>query len=280
MKTALVLQGGGARGVFTSGILDELLNSNIQIDAIYAVSAGALNATNFLSEQYGRSRIATTLTFKSKDFKSIKNVIHKRTYIDFDYYFNELNKVLPFDEETYQKNIHKLTVVATSLKTGKAQYFNGLKPKDFSKCIQASASLPLVSKPVKIKNNLYLDGGDSDPIPYKKALEDGYDRVILVITRPLTFRKDPQVDLAISNLYKIRYKNYPCYLSSLMSSHNNYNKEFDELSKYKDQIFVLEPSEPINLKHLEIDNTKLEYYYKVGRKIFLDNKEKLAKFIS
>lgn len=275
MKIALVLQGGGARGIFTSGVLDGFLKANIKVDHVYAVSAGGLNAMNYISEQIGRNRKAASLTFRS-----IKNVVRKRTFIDFDYYFNKLNETLPFDLEKYNNSKTKFTVVATSLKTGKAHYFNKDIDINFNECIKASASIPLVAKEVKINDEYFLDGGDSDPIPYEKAFNEGYDKVILITTRTLDFRKKPKLDGFIEHLYRLKYKNYPEYLTSLLNSHENYNDEFEKLKKYsKDKLFIVAPNENIDLKHLERNDEKLEYYYNLGLKEFENIKEKLSDFI-
>lgn len=280
MKIALVLQGGGARGIFTSGVLDGLLKDKIMVDHVYAVSAGGLNAMNYISEQIGRNRKATSLTFKSKDFKSMKNIVRKHTFVDFDYYFNKLNETLPFDSTKYNNSKTKLTVVATSLKTGKAHYFTKDVDSNFNECIKASASIPLVAKAVKINDDIFLDGGDSDPVPFEKAFLDGYRKVILITTRPLDFRKDSKLDYFMERLYQLNYKNYPEYLTSLLNSHTNYNQEFDNLKKYNDsQLLIISPKENIDLKHLETNDEKLDYYYNLGLKEYENIKKKLSEFI-
>lgn len=280
MKIALVLQGGGSRGIFTSGILDCLLDEGISFDKVFAVSAGGLNAMNFISKQKERSRIATKMTFKSRSFKSITNVVTKHTFVDFDYYFNKLEKKLPFDKFTYETNPTTYCVVATSLSTGKAHYFIKGETPDFNRCIKASASIPFVAKPVPIYDDLFLDGGDSDPVPFKKALEEGFDKIVVVTTRPVGFRKTPNQNRNYKRLVKLAFSNYPNYEKALINSHKNYNKIFDELEKPNDKIMVISPSEQINLKHLETDDDKLDYYYNLGIKDFNSIKEKLAKFIS
>ncbi len=280
MKTALVLQGGGSRGIFTTAILDSLLETNIKIDKIFAVSAGGLNALNFLSKQKGRAKKATLLTFKSKEFKSISNVIRKHSFVDFNYYFNQLEKELPFDYETFKNNPTDLCVVATSLKDGTAAYFNKSSLEDFNEAIKASASLPFVAKPIEIDGNLYLDGGDSDPIPFKKALEEGFDRIIVITTRPKGFRKDPEISNYRKRLIKFAFKKYPEYMNALQESHKNYNKCIDELESENSKVFIIQPSEDIKLKHLETNEKKLDYYYNLGTTIFEENKEKLVEFLN
>ena len=280
MKIALVLQGGGSRGIFTTAILDSLLDTDIKIDKVFAVSAGGLNAMNFLSKQKGRAKKATLLTFKSKDFKSITNVIRKHTFVDFNYYFNELNKELPFDDETFKNNKTDLCVVATSLNTGKAAYFNKSELENFNEALKASASLPFVAKPVNINDELFLDGGDSDPVPFKKALNEGFDKVIVVTTRPYGFRKDPKTKNRKERLIKLVFKKYPNFMNALLNSHMNYNKCMDELEVGNDNVFLIQPPENIKLKHLETNEKKLDYYYNLGVKVFEENKEKLVKFLN
>jgi predicted patatin/cPLA2 family phospholipase len=280
MKIALVLQGGGSRGIFTTAILDSLLDLGINIDKIFAVSAGGLNAMNFLSKQKGRAKKATLLTFKSKEFKSISNVIRKHSFVDFDYYFNQLEKELPFDYKTFNNNHIQLCVVATSLNTGTATYFNKNSLNNFNEAIKASASLPFVAKPVEINGELYLDGGDSDPVPFKKALDEGYDKVIVITTRPKGFRKDPEISNYKKRLIRFAFKKYPKFMDALENSHKNYNKCIDELESPNSKVFLIQPSEDIKLKHLETNEKKLDYYYNLGTKIFEENKEKLVKFLN
>ena len=280
MKIALVLQGGGSRGIFTTAILDSLLDSNINIDKIFAVSAGGLNAMNFLSKQKGRAKKATLLTFKSKEFKSISNIIRKHSFVDFDYYFNQLEKELPFDYKTFNNNNIQLCVVATSLSKGTATYFNKNSLNNFNEAIKASASLPFVAKPVEINGELYLDGGDSDPVPFKKALDEGYDKVIVITTRPKGFRKDPEISNYKKRLIRFAFKKYPKFMDALENSHKNYNKYIDELESPNSKVFLIQPSEDIKLKHLETNEKKLDYYYNLGTKIFEENKEKLVKFLN
>lgn len=280
MKVALVLQGGGSRGIFTTAILDSLLDTDIEIDKVFAVSAGGLNAMNFLSKQKGRAKKATLLTFKSKEFKSITNVIRKHSFVDFNYYFNELNKELPFNYEVFKTNPTDLCVVATSLETGKAAYFNKSELENFNEAIKASASLPFVAKPVEINGELFLDGGDSDPVPFKKALEEGFDRVIVVTTRPNDFRKEIKTKNRKERLIKLVFKKYPNFMRALLDSHMNYNKCIDELEAENDRVFLIQPPENIKLKHLETNEKKLDYYYNLGKKVFEENKEKLVKFLN
>ena len=280
MKTALVLQGGGSRGIFTSAIVDQLLINNIKIDKVYGVSAGALNGMNFVSKQIGRSKKATLLAFKSKEFKSLKNIVVKKTFVDLNYYFNDLNKEIPFDEKTFKENQTELCVVATSLKTGKPFYFEKSEMSNLNEAIKASASIPFVSKPVSINDDLFLDGGDGDPIPLKKAIEEGYDKIIVVMTRPYGYRKSKTISRQKKHLISLVFKKYPNYINSLINSHSLYNECVDFIESQKDKIILLQPSEPINLKHLEKDGAKLDYYYNLGIKIFNDNKEKLIDYLN
>ena len=280
MKIALVLQGGGSRGIFTSAIIDKLLEENIKIDKVFGVSAGALNAMNFISKQKGRAKEATLLTFKSKEFTSLKNVIVKRTFVDFNYYFNDLNKILPFDEKTFKENPTDLCVIATSLTTGKACYFLKSETQNLNEAIKASASIPFVAKPVKINSDLYLDGGDSDPIPLQKALDEGFDKIIVVLTRPYGFRKSKTIKKQKQKLIEVVFKKYQNYVYALKNSHQNYNTCVEEVEKENEKVFVFAPSEEINLKHLEKNKEKLNYYYDLGKKVFEGNKKKLADFLS
>lgn len=279
MKIALVLQGGGSRGIYTSAILDSILKEEIKIDKIIGVSAGALNGMNFLSNQIGRGKETTLICFDDKKFFSFRNLLTKKSIVNLDYYFNEANETVPFDNNKYINSKIDLEVVATSLKTGLPTYFSKKDFKgNFNNCIKASASLPIVSRKVFINNDYFLDGGFGDPIPFERAIKEGYKKIIVVSTRPFNYTKEVKED-KFFKLSKIIYRKYPNFLKTYKNYPLTYNKRIKKLTNNKD-LFIIAPSEQIYLGDLEKDKEKIEYYYELGLKDFKNIKKDLMNYIT
>lgn len=263
-KICLVLEGGGNRGVFTAGVLDAFLDYEIYINNIYAVSAGALNAMSYLSRQKGRSfRINKDHVFSDKCI-NYKRVLHSKGILNLDYLFNEVNtKEDPFDLQEFNKNKDNYVVVSTNVLTGAPFY---KKIEDYSKdweYIKASASLPLFSKLVAIESLKLTDGGISDSIPIVKALNDGYDRIIVVTTRDKDFICKPY---RLMNAYKTKYFKYPKLIEAMKNRYNKYNVTRDLIVKYQQEgkVLAIYPSEPLIISNLERDEDKLVSIYNLG----------------
>ena len=263
-KVCLVLEGGGNRGAYTSGVLDALLDNKIFINDIYAVSAGALNALSYLSRQVGRSnRINKKYIFNPKCI-NYKKIISSGNVLNLDYLLNEVNiKEDVMDFEEFNKNNSNFVVVATNVENG-APYYKKIEDysKDYS-YIKASASLPLFTKIVKVDGLKLLDGGISDSIPIIKAIEDGYDKVVVVLTRHKEFVCQPY---KMKKLYNMKYRNYPKFLETMNNRHNKYNVTRDIIDKLEKEskLLAIYPSEPILINNLERDENKIDYIYKLG----------------
>ena len=183
-KVCLVLEGGGNRGVYTAGVLDAFLDNGIVIPNVYGVSAGALNAISYLSKQKGRSLQISKDYFRSQECVNFKRVLRGKSIVNLDYLFSETAETI--DLEEFNKN-ENFIAVSTNVVTGAPVY---KKIDDYKKDIQyikASASLPIFSKIVEVDSLKLLDGGISDSIPVVKALADGFDKVIVVLTRDKNF---------------------------------------------------------------------------------------------
>jgi len=281
-KVALVLQGGAVRGAFTAGVLDVFLENKIYFQYVSAVSAGALNALNYLSQQIGRSKSLFTNVMSDKKFMNKKYLLTKKTLFNFDYLFNEVAlERLPFDFKTYEENKAKLIVATTSCESGQPTYHEKDVEKHFFKAIAASASLPFFSAPIKINNQFYLDGGLSTPIPFKKALEDGYKKIVVITTRDKSYRKDENKKQK-EKLLKLLYGKYPRFIETTISYPKTYNIEADLLEKLEDEntAFVIRPKEPILLKRTEKNEEELEKVYYRGRKAGEETLNELIKFLN
>ena len=194
MKTCLVLEGGALRGIYTCGVLDYFLDNNIKVDCIIGVSAGALFGVNYFSKQKGRGLRYNLKYCNDKRYISIRSLILTGNIVNKNFAYYKLTKKLDvFDEETFEKENKDFYATVTNLETGKAEYLKITKPIEQLEELRASSSMPLYSRIVKINDNKYLDGAVSDSIPVNKAIDMGFDKVIVVLTQPLEYRKKENV---------------------------------------------------------------------------------------
>lgn len=279
---ALVAQGGGSRGAFTAGVEDVFLREGIRFPYLIGTSAGALNNLDFLSEDYGRSKVVTTELLSDKKFLSFRNLVKKGGLFDFEYLIHELpKKSLPFDFETFENSPVRFVCAATSLETGKAAYFEKGVVQDFWKAVEASASLPAISKPVLVDGHYYLDGGQSAPIPYQKAMKDGYRKLVVILTRPRDFRKRMKVGVAKELLYKALYRNNPEFLESYFGYSKVYNAAVEELLQMekRGEIFLIAPESALGVSKTEHDSEKLTRVYEAGVRVAEKNLRALKEFL-
>lgn len=271
-KVALVLEGGAMRGLYTAGVLDVFMENDIKVDTIFGVSAGALFGINYKSNQIGRALRYNLKYAHDKRYMGMYSLITTGDVMNREFCFNKLVYELdPFDIETYNNSKVEFYAVVTNVENGKAEY---IEIKDGGKDLEylrASGSMPFVSNLVEINGNKYLDGAVSDPIPFKKALDTGYEKIIVVQTRPADYTKSK------SWLpFGLVYKKYPEFVKTAQNAYINYNKTLDLIRKYENdgKIIVLRPSEKIKMRRVEKSLNKLQAIYNVGVK---DCKEKLSK---
>ncbi|MDY6093833.1 MAG: patatin family protein [Candidatus Enteromonas sp.] len=281
-NVALVAQGGGSRGAFTAGVEDVLLREGIRFPYLIGTSAGALNNLDFLSEDYGRSKVVTTELLGDRKFLSLHNLIRKGGLFDFSYLIQELPKErLPFDFETFEKSSVRFVCAATSLDTGEAAYFEKGVVRDFWKAVEASASLPAISKPVLVDGAYYLDGGQSAPIPFQKAREDGYSKMVVILTRPRDFRRRMKIGVAKELLYKALYRAHPEFLASYFGYSKVYNAAVDELLQMekRGEVFLIAPEVGLGVSKTERNPQKLIRVYEAGVQIAEKNLHALKEFL-
>lgn len=268
MKVGMVLEGGAMRGMYTAGVLDVMMDNNINVDGIIGVSAGALFGVNYFSKQRGRV-IRYSKRF-SKDLRYISilskiltgNVVNK-----YFAYYKVPTKLDIFDEKEFIKNNKCYYATVTNVETGKPEYKKIDKCLDSLEILRASSALPMASKMIKLDNNKYLDGGISDPIPIMKCKKLGFDKIIVVLTQPYDYRKEPLNKKTINKLNK-KFKDYPNLVKTMIKRHKNYNTTIEkiiELEKSK-EIFVIRPSKKINIKLIERNKDKLQEVYDIGIK--------------
>ncbi len=263
-KVGLVLEGGGFRGIYSAGVIDCLMEKNIELPYVIGVSMGACNGVNYISKQIGRNLNVPYSYIEDKRYMSYKRLFTKGELFGMDFIFNEIpKKLIPFDYNTYSNSIQEFIIGTTDCITGKPFYIKTLDYDTLLTSLKASASLPFASKMVNFDNKKLLDGGISDPIPYKKAFEDGCDKLIIVLTQTSDFVKKPT---KFSTLGKLFYSKYPQLLKTLNNRYINYNNQLKEIQKLEEEgkVFVIRPKQNIPVSRTERDKQKLKEAFNMG----------------
>ena len=263
MSIGLVLEGGAMRGLYTSGVLDVFLDNNIKVDGIIGVSAGVLFGVNYVSKQKGRSIRYNKKFARDKRYMGMRSFLTTGNIINKDFAYYEIpTKLDIFDEETFEKSDTDFWATVTNIETGEAEYIKLEKPIEQMEVLRATSAMPLVSKIVEWDNKKYLDGGVSDSIPVEKCKSMGYDKIIVVLTRTIEYRKKK----ANSLLAKIKYKEYPKLVEKMENRYKKYNETVEKIidMENKKEIFVIRPSKDLKLKRIEKDIDKLQAMYDLG----------------
>ncbi len=266
-RAALVLQGGGTRGAFTAGVLDMFMERGVSFGYVIGTSAGALHAINYLSGDIGRGKRVTTEGMLDPKFFSIRNRIFHGSAFDFRYLFHTLPKTkLPFNATAYNASPCRFFCCATSIETGKAAYFEKGVCKEFYKALAASSSLPLLSRPVRVEGHKYLDGGVVAPVPYQKPLEDGYEKLVMVMTRPEGFRHKKAGFWTKVIRWFLYHRNHEFY-ESTKKSNEYYDENYIAAEKLEKEgkAFVIYAPEGIHVGRIEKNRDSLEALYQAGR---------------
>lgn len=279
---AIVLEGGAFRGVYQEGVLDCLMEHGYNFNTTIGVSAGALNGATYSTFLMGRSTHINIRYRHNGRYVGINAYLRSkfRSPIGFDIMFNDLPEIPSLDINSLKNNGRKYVVAVTNLLTGKAEYYDNTRD-DLVKCIRASATLPYISKPVIIDDKPYMDGGVDDRIPFKWAMNNGIENIIVVRTRDKKFRCNNNFE----RKYKIAkrlYSSYPNFAYNLAKTDDVYNDVCDELEKLENEgkIFVFYPSEPLDVKMLEGDLNKLKTIYSLGYNDALNRLNDLDKYLS
>ena len=266
MKLGLVLEGGASRTAFSCGVLDFFLDQNIMADYLIGVSAGISYGVSYASRQKGRNLELNHRFLPDKRYMGLRHMLnpHNKSFYNTKFVFEDVPNIhLPFDFQAFSKFRGKVVGVVTNIETGEAEYMEVPRDDRTFRVLQASCSLPFLFKPVEINGNLYMDGGLSDSIPYRQAMKEGCDKIIVVLTRERGYRKeaDPSVKLA-----RRVYKEYPKLVDALQHRHEHYNACIDELNQLEQQnkIFVIAPDSTHGIKRTEHNPKILDNFYQEG----------------
>ena len=263
-KTGLVLEGGGMRGVFTSGVLDAFMKHDLYFRYIVAVSAGACNGMSYVSRQPRRARISNIDYLARYKYIGIRHLVTQGCIFDRELLYDKFpNQLLPFDFDEYFKHAKGFEIVTTNCLTGKAMYLSETSDRQRSlDIVRAPSSLPYVSKIVTVDGIPMLDGGIIDSIPINRAIETGHEHNVVILTRNKDWRdtgKDRKVPAFI-------YKNYPRLRVALSHRHVVYNQQIDLIDRLEAEgkITCIRPMRPMEVGRIENDVEKLERLYEEG----------------
>ena len=263
-NTGLVLEGGGMRGVFTSGVLDAFMKHDLYFRYVVAVSAGACNGVSYMSHQIRRARIANINMLGQYDYIGLKHLVTQRSIFDRKLLYEDFpKKLVPFDWETYTKSGAEFEVVTTNCLTGRAEYLSEYKnPQRLNDIIMASSALPFVSSVVEVDGVPMLDGGIVDSIPIMRSVEKGHDFNIVITTRNFGYRSKGR-DIKLPSLI---YDDYPRLRVALSHRVEAYNEQLDLLERMErwGDIVVIRPERPMEVGRVTRDTDKLERLYEEG----------------
>ena len=268
IKAGVVDVGGGTRGIYGAGIFDWLLDHGVSFDYGAGVSAGSANLVTFQAGQRGRNfRFYDTYAFR-KDYMSFRNFLRIGSYVDLQYIYGTLSNSDgedPVDYEAFMSNPAELEIVATDARTGKPVYFNKRDiRKDRYEFLMASSCVPVACRPWPVGKRVYYDGGISDPIPFRRALDAGCDKVVVILTRPKDTPRTPGKDPWFARLLKRRS---PASARALARRAETYNRSLEEAKALEAQgrLLILAPDTIEGLKTLSQDHGRLEALYRKGQ---------------
>ena len=279
IKAGLVVEGGGMRGVYSSGVLDFFIEKDLFFENNYGVSAGACHLCSYLAKQYKRAFRVNVDYLNDKRYCSVHSLLKTGDLFGAEMLYDIIpNELDLFDYDTYNKNESNFYVVITDINTGKPEY---VKIGDLKKDIiyvRASSSLPLLAQNVKINDKEYLDGGISDSIPIKKSIADGNKKNVVILTRDSTYRKGKN---SLMPIIKLKYKKYPNFVKSMADRYIVYNEILDFIKELENNgdIFVIRPKKPVNIGRTEKNREKLEALYNDGYNDAKDCYEELLKYL-
>lgn len=267
MKTGVIDVGGGFRGIYAAGVLDYCLDQGITFDLGIGISAGSANLASYAAGQRGRNYLFYTEYGLRKQYASLENFIRRRSYIDMDYVYGTLSNhdgENPLDYPAIRDNPMKFMVVATDALTGQARYFGEEDmAQDNYDIFKASSSIPFFCPPYEIKGVPYYDGALGDPVPVEKALEQGCDRVVVILTKPENILRNSKKDERLAAGIR---KKYPVAAERLCERAQRYNGEVALAQKYAKQgrVLIVAPDDTCGVDTLKRDKPALHRLYEKG----------------
>lgn len=281
MKKGLIMEGGAMRGMFTAGVTDVMMEHQVTFDGAMGVSAGAVFGCNFKSMQPGRVIRYNAAYCNKPQYAGLRTFLSTGDIFGEQFCYHDIPEHLdPFDYETYRKNPMEFYVVVTDAKTGQALY------KRIDTCdghemkwMRASASMPIVSRPVSVDGYELLDGGVADSIPVQKMEALGYDRNVVILTQPASYVKGKN---QLMPLAKAVLHRYPAMIDAMEHRHEHYNETLEYIRKKEErgELYVIRPPKKLEVNKVERDRQRLLNAYRLGRETMKEHLRGLEKFLN
>lgn len=265
MKVGLVLEGGTFRPIFSSGVMDALIDQQIDFDYMIGVSAGITDGFSYASKQTKRNYDILMNHRHDKKYVGMRNYLSDKSLFGLKYAYETIpNELYPFDWETFYHNPMEIKVGVTNVHTGQSEYLDGKQLDKQCTMLKATCAIPFAFPPIYLNHQYYYDGGICDPIPVKKALEDGCDKLLIILTRPEDYRKTLSKTNVIAS--KVLKKKYPHLVEPLLTRHTSYNETLaycKQLEK-EGKAIILRPTNEIQIDSFEKDLKKIDAIYHYG----------------
>ena len=262
--TALILEGGGFRGLYTTGVLDYFMEQGLYLPQVYGISAGALNAVGYAAKQPGRNAQVNFRFCNDKRYISAQNMLKYRCAFNMEFIFDTIpEQYLPFDYDTFFSSEVRVHIGATNLLTGGCDFFDKTQMDHKMFPVRASAALPLFSHIFYLNGTPYLDGGIACPIPLAKSMQDGNKKQIIILTKLPHFERKPTANLP---LIRRIYREYPHFIEAEETRHIVDRRQRDscELLSKTHQALILQPHKPIHISAMRADEQSLRELYAMG----------------
>lgn len=279
VKTGLVLEGGGMRGIYTAGVLDVMMSQKVKFDGVIGVSAGAIHGCSFVSEQQGRNIRYYKKYCNDKRFMSFKNFFQTGDMAGEQFCYHDLpEKLDPFDYVTFNKSDTEFYVGCSNVQTGQPEYIHLTDMKKEIDFLRASASLPYVSRIVEAGGMKLLDGGCTDSIPVETFRKMGFNKCVVVLTRHKGYVKRAEKSM----LADVFYRKYPKFAEAVKTRPEKYNQtiRYIENLEEKGEIFVIRPSVKLNVGRTKSSPKQLQEAYDIGKYDAIMQMDKMIKWLN
>lgn len=276
----IMIEGGAMRSVFAAGVLDFLMDKGIEVPNVLAVSAGAYAGMNYISGQRGRAVEAVIRPLEKEKYMGPATFLKKGTFFDMDFLFDVVPKKLaPFDFETFKNSAKRFIINTTDCRTGKSVYHEEFKSEDnFWEICRAANSLPFISKISRIDGVPMLDGGMADALPITKIFEEGWEKVLVILTRKSDYRKKHRIFYMM--MIRLIYRKYPEFIKTVAGRARKYNDCLEEIERMEKEgkALVFRPTK-LAINNNESDVATLMKYYQHGYDEALGREEEIYNFL-
>lgn len=278
--SALVLEGGTFRPIFSAGVMDALLDYDVHFPYVIGVSAGITDGISYVSKQKKRNYNVLVNLRHDKRYIGMRNFISDKSLFGLQFAYEDMPRdIYPFDWETYRNSRTEVRVGVTNVETGESEYLDGKELEERFMMLRATCALPFVFPVIKLNGKGYYDGGICDPIPVKKAMADGHDKLLIVLTRPKGYVKK----LSTANKIAAGYlkRKYPKLVEPLLTRHNKYNEtvKFCEQLENEGKAVLLRPTEEIQIESFEKDIEKIKRIYHFGYNLAVERMDEIKELL-